>query len=316
MSNKINQCIICNGSVRTLSFDSADKIVDHLGKYFNINLPDGLGIGDYDIMRCNCCSLEFSSPMLPGTDNFYNWITSQGGYYPKARWEWDYVANLINSSAHRNIKILEVGCGSGKFLKKLAENPNNRCVGLDPSVNSFKDSHQKNLMLCRTTLTGFEAEYPHELGTFDYVVAFHTLEHLSNPLYFMKELSKYIKVDGRILISTPLSPMTFEHCWHDPLNYPPHHLTRWNLRAYKALGKALCMPPKFVFPPITSLLRVIQNIYIIKLFGLGSRPGKFVFVLRAILRLDLLIKSIFSIVCRRFSAGNFLDDSILVVFKK
>lgn len=316
MINESIQCIVCASSARNCTTLSADQIVLSMRKYFRNDIPDGLGLIDYDIYRCDSCGLEFSYPMVSGSENFYNWITAQDKYYPEVRWEWEFVSKLINTPPENDIKVLEVGCGSGKFLESVAKNSNIRCVGLDPSVNSIEASILPNLKIYRTTLAGFESEYPYELGSFDYVVAFHTLEHLSDPLLFMKELRRFTKPEGKILISTPLSPMTFEYNWHDPLNYPPHHLTRWNLSSYDMLANKIDMKASFIFPRGTKFFRVIQNIFIIELFGVGSQPSKWCFVKRSIFRIDLLIKSICNILRRGFASGKLLDDSVLVIFKK
>jgi len=67
-------------------------MAESLQKYFYQNLSN-IDFGDYSMHRCSNCTLEFASPLVPGSDSFYNWLAMQTGYYPASRWEWDPLMN-------------------------------------------------------------------------------------------------------------------------------------------------------------------------------------------------------------------------------
>ena len=76
-------------------------------------------------------------------------------------------------------------------------------------------------------------------GEFPVVTSFHCLEHVSQPVEFVRELLRATARGGSLFLSTPYSPMSFETEWFDVMNHPPHHMTRWNLAAYRKLAEIL-----------------------------------------------------------------------------
>ncbi len=53
---------------------------------------------------------------------------------------------------------------------------------------------------------------------FDYILCFETLEHVDKPDVFLKELSRVLKKDGEIIITTPNTLWDFVHWTADKLN--------------------------------------------------------------------------------------------------
>jgi SAM-dependent methyltransferase len=117
---------------------------------------------------------------------------------------------------------------------------------------------------------------------FDVAAAFHCLEHVSDPKEFVASMVRVLKPGGKIYLSTPYSPMSFEGIWLDPLNNPPHHLTRWNFRAYKELARQLNLQINFFMPRASGILH--RTLYALNLawygpFALASRKKMFLSVL-------------------------------------
>ena len=146
-------------------------------------------------------------------------------------------------------RLLEIGCGDGRFLELVKSLPRITSVGLDPTPSSAEMCRSKGLCVYAETLSEYVQRRPSELKGFDLVTAFHCLEHVSNPIGLMEEMRGMLAPGGRIYISTPYSPMSFEGAWFDPLNHPPHHMTRWNRRAYEHLAARLGLVPRFIMPP-------------------------------------------------------------------
>ena len=93
-------------------------------------------------------------------------------------------------------KILDVGCGTGWFVKFLKENyPETEIVGIDVvDGRKFKDFE---FFLANIENLPFEAEI------FDGIFCKDVLEHLQNPLHGLIELNRILKKDGKIFISVP-----------------------------------------------------------------------------------------------------------------
>jgi hypothetical protein len=67
--------------------------------------------------------------------------------------------------------------------------------------------------------------------------------------------------------------MSFEADWFDVLNHPPHHLTRWNVEAYRRLADLLGLRVRFFFPP-SSIARRALNVFQLLKYGPHHRIAK------------------------------------------
>jgi SAM-dependent methyltransferase len=81
-------------------------------------------------------------------------------------------------------KILDIGCGNNKIKGAL---------GLDIDTSSQAD------IVCDLN----KYPYPIVSGEFDKVYAKHIIEHVDDPINFMKELYRIIKPGGSLFIETP-----------------------------------------------------------------------------------------------------------------
>ena len=108
---------------------------------------------------------------------------------------------------------------------------------------------------------------------FPAVTSFHCLEHVPQPVAFVRALLKTMAPGGRVFVSTPYSPMSFESDWFDIMNHPPHHMTRWNLNAYQRLADLLGAKMRY-FVPLSLPARKALNIFRVKQYGPNRRPGR------------------------------------------
>ncbi len=189
---------------------------------------------DYELYRCPDSGLEYAWPLIPARQEFYNWCVRSGPYYPSHRWEWDKVIELAAGAS-----ILDVGCGDGNFLAMARDAGLAGAVGLDFCSESVERCRAQGLKAYTDTVDGAVAAGRFPPNSFDFVVSFHCLEHIPDPLAFMVELKHAVKPGGAILVSTPYSPMSFEADYFDVMNHPPHHMGRWNEQAYQYLAEKI-----------------------------------------------------------------------------
>lgn len=249
----MSNCPVCGSAAEIVREMPAAFIREQLGLFYHDHIPD-LDIVDYKLCRCTNCTLEYCDPMLPGSANFYEWIIHQPNYYPPFRWEWGVCLDLFISTSTKKPSIFEVGCGNGDFLRFLKRN-NMPAVGVDTSESAIRVAKVRELDAHAVTIDEYILQHPQQNAGFDYVVSFHCLEHVDDPLGFVRSMQSMIHDKGRLLISTPFSPMCYESVWFDPLNHPPHHMTRWNFKAYEELAKKLGMSIRFHFPAAQSLFQ-------------------------------------------------------------
>ncbi|MBD2551057.1 class I SAM-dependent methyltransferase [Microcystis elabens FACHB-917] len=253
-------CPVC-GSQSDQLVDLAEPFLrQSLGQYFGETVSAAVEVGSYRLLRCRQCTLEFASPMQAGGSSFYHWITAKPSYYPNDRWEWGEVRNWLSKQS-RPLRLLEVGCGSGAFLCSLKPIEHVNGVGLDTTAASVVACHAKGLEVYDTPLEQITIPSEQIPSAFDVIVAFHCLEHVPDPKGFIASMVKLLKPGGRIFLSTPYSPMSFEHIWFDPLNHPPHHLSRWNKASFEELAKQLDLSFSCLLAPASSFIdRVLESL--------------------------------------------------------
>jgi len=92
---------------------------------------------------------------------------------------------LVRTYDLRGKHIAEIGCGQGRFLALLARLGGNRAVGYDPSYDPGRSSDDvRSLVSIRNDyFTAEQVDHP-----LDFICCRHVLEHLSDPLSFLREV--------------------------------------------------------------------------------------------------------------------------------
>ena len=102
---------------------------------------------------------------------------------------------LINSFKTSSKTILDVGAGTGDFLKVCKNNSWN-VFGSEPDLGARNIAQKKGIELVEN-LTSLENK------KFDVITLWHVLEHVENLQDYIIELHKLLKNDGRIIIAVP-----------------------------------------------------------------------------------------------------------------
>ncbi len=177
------------------------------------------------------CGLAFFDPMLEGDEAFYLDLYRRGDFHralsvPRiARPEFRRIADLLRPRD----KVLDVGCGEGALARHL---PHATYVGLDPHCYA----KAAELDVRNETIATHAASHPEE---YDAVCAFHSIEHVADPLDFTRDLVKCVRVGGRLCIVVPSRTSPLTEIPNFVLNAPPHHLTWWDEGALRAVADRL-----------------------------------------------------------------------------
>ncbi len=254
-----------------------DLLLRELAQYYGAQPPPGAVECDYSLWRCPETGFEFAVPPRPGNAVFYEWISSFPTYYPAFRWEYGKVGDLLvelAGSKSNLVRLLDVGCGSGDFLESLADKPNLAGFGVDMNVSAVESCAKRGVKaFCGTIEEALKAGAL-QPGQYDCVTSFHCLEHVPDPIGFLREMLPLLKSDGRVLVSTPYSPMSFETDWFDVMNHPPHHLGRWNLSSYQSVAASLGLDLRFYMPEASSILSRTVQVFRLVHLGAHRRIGK------------------------------------------
>jgi SAM-dependent methyltransferase len=179
-----NPCLACRSNFNERLADWSDMPLSVLG------LPktqvEALGMTGFvlDVRQCSSCGhvfhAEFDYKQVPYRDSsnlVYNEGASWKAYQDELAAEW------ISTFGLRGKRVVEIGCGEGLFLERLAR-ADNHCIGFEPGSDA-----------ARARARGIEcyAEYfkgtrLHDLDV-DAVVCRHVIEHLAAPIDFLEEIS-------------------------------------------------------------------------------------------------------------------------------
>jgi ubiquinone/menaquinone biosynthesis C-methylase UbiE len=240
---------------------SDTEIKTHLRRYFQSDYPGELSVSEYEMLKCSQSGVVFAHPMIGGDETFYSWIGSFSEYFPGHRWEYFQVIEALKTRQEQQaapIKILDIGCGDGKFLKKIAnEVPECELYGLEISQESLSKVKDDRIRL----IHGDTSKIEKMDIVFDVITAFHIIEHISDPVGFLNSIKRAMGPETVVYVSNPLSPMHFESHFFDILNHPPHHLTRWNPESMIAVTARLGFEPEIVLPKAAPLSERIKTTF-------------------------------------------------------
>lgn len=321
MNKDTKSCILCGQPttlVKSLDQETIKKNIIRHGILNNINMK----IEDYDLIRCLSCGLEFSDPMVEPSSEFYKEITQLNNkYYADFRWEWGKTLSQLNTSQNLNnkkINLIDVGCGSGFFLKYLRDNSNNiEAIGIDSTPSSIKTCKDKGLNALCCTLDEFKLYSSKQI---DIITFWHLLEHVADPMHLVQTAQKLVKLNGSIYFSVPLSPTYYETIELHPLNLPPHHLTRWSIPSLLKLAEVSNSSIELYFPKNESFIfRTLRSMVVLTKneFSEKSKMQKLVNIVKLVLKSPFIpFKAMYLQLIRPKYQQEVLPDVILVKLKK
>jgi len=107
--------------------------------------------------------------------------------------------NLIKGYLDKKSKLLEIGCSAGMFLFHVRDYVA-EVFGIDYDLKSAEFASK--ICECKVFTDNIEKTDLNE-GTFDVICLFQILEHIKNPIEFIKKIKKYLKPNGVLYIEVP-----------------------------------------------------------------------------------------------------------------
>lgn len=179
-----------------------------------------------DKKRCSSCHLEYFDPSFYGDADFYARISKHPWYYEQNKWEYDIAAEIVSQLEPED--LLEIGCGNGHFLEKIAS------MGLDvEGVDINRDA----VAACKTKGLKVDAINVFEIAkSYEMVVLFQVLEHMENAKELFEFLTtKLVRSGGHLIIAVPNPDGYLKEVGINLLDMPPHHNSSWGFQTFEHL---------------------------------------------------------------------------------
>lgn len=126
----------------------------------------------------------------------------------------DFVLYFDEFLDRNNYRMLEVGCATGNFL---ANDPKN-VVGVDMNRNSLKIAKSRSFEVLQSDV---ENGLCFKDNSFNAIYASAVIEHLSNPISFLKECFRILKSDGLLVAITEDFSKAYKVFYDDPTHKSP-----------------------------------------------------------------------------------------------
>ena len=201
------------------------------------------------IVKCKKCGLIYTNPRLSTSDILK--LYSEGSYAEKSisglycldecvnRNRFKNCLSFLGQEKNRGGKLLDVGCGAGLFLGVVAKTKKWDIYGIETSAYAYKEAQAK---LGKTIINNTLGEANFGDGFFDVITFWNVLEHVSNPLFLLREARRTLRDDGFVILTVPnvnfylikyfLIKLLFQKkiSW-----YPNEHLYHFSVKSFKKL---------------------------------------------------------------------------------
>ncbi|MCA9405721.1 MAG: glycosyltransferase, partial [Candidatus Omnitrophica bacterium] len=113
----------------------------------------------------------------------------------KAHFLTDTAAGLLTDAPKGS--VLDLGCGRGLLSKKIHD------MGFAVTAADMKRDRFKHLDVIQFQNVNLDQPLPFDDDSFDYIFFLEVVEHLKNPYQVVKEISRILKPEGILILSTP-----------------------------------------------------------------------------------------------------------------
>lgn len=191
---EIDRCPVCSGNTFLPFGKAKDYTVSH---------------ETFDLVKCSKCEFLITSPRPHDVDlgKYYqsaDYIshtakatTTFDKLYERSRelalnWKLTLVKKFISSD---HPILLDYGCGTGFFLKKMQQNGFN-IAGVEPSMIARTNAE-------KITTTHIQTRIEEVDQAFDVITLWHVLEHVSNLNELITQLKARLNPNGTLIIAVP-----------------------------------------------------------------------------------------------------------------
>lgn len=234
-TDQSNCCPLCERTqgkvIDEISYHSIwSALADEWGAAFDDEVKRKHTPGDKaSLLECANCGLHFFSPAMAGDSAFYSQLTSTApNYYSDDKWDFEAALETMGAGD----LLLDVACGAGAWLRR-ADAKGVNAYGIDTNPAAIAQAKNMGLQAECCTVERFSTE---NTGRFDVVTSFQVIEHIPAVLPFVKAAADCLKPGGKLILTVPNRLRSFRRPL-EPLDCPPHHVSRWSEDQFTVLAQ-------------------------------------------------------------------------------
>jgi SAM-dependent methyltransferase len=221
-------------------------------------------------------------------NKFYAALGRVFGFFPIVRSWATYGADerIPRYKAGQEGLIVDVGCGSGNYLK-MVQGLGWKVQGVEPSSDAVAIARNRGIPVFHGTLEN--AKFAP--ASAEYIILSHVIEHVLDPAAVINECFRVLKQGGKLIIHTP-NAVSFGHKVFGKNYYhldPPRHLFLFSPRSLSML----CKKSRFEKFYLKTFPKGCRNIYdnsmviartgATKMGGVGPQKGHTLFAVQELL---------------------------------
>lgn len=304
-------CALC-GSTRS------KKLLTSYDKYLRVDRTK------FTLVRCTECGLVYLNPQ-PTMEELAKYYPSHyPSYSPQYdvlehNWLYDFIKKIKRLlrrgsdiketlpkrkevDTETRLKVLDFGCGSGRFLLSLKEvHPLWNLYGFDIGANKEVRNIDSNITIIIDVPDSLFVHFEKE--SFDHIYLNNVLEHVNDPVSVLRNLATLLKPSGEMTIEVPnIDSIKFKIFRSNFFSLEiPRHLYHFSPKTLGALC-AKCDLTVESIEKIGSAKGTVRSIY----YTLGIHKDK----------LDPLVLFVVDKLTKSFGEKRINDDSIIAHVKK
>lgn len=191
--------------------------------------------GQYSLWQCAACGVQHWNPLVHPEASYYE-TEAMGLYAEKHRgesgFENRFALFLDEFGDVRGKRVLDVGCSDGWLLSRLAVQGNEVC-GIDIDARALQVARERGVSnLHRASVEEFVVTATREDLRFDLITMFDVLEHTTDPVRVVRDLSMLLAPGGRLIGTVPHRRRLFANLVVS--DFPPHHFFRFDAPSLRA----------------------------------------------------------------------------------
>lgn len=202
MTASEHNCPLCQS---TETFDFLQRLEVPVHQNYLIatqSEAEALQMGDLEMRACQQCDFVYNQAFDPSRiaygESYENNQTLSGSF---SQYVDALITKIVGDGRVENSSIIELGCGNGEFLRRLIEKGmGNKGLGFDPAYRGA-------LTELNGQITYYQEYYGEDSVDIpaDIILCRHVIEHVQNPLNFLKSIRKGLAKSprARLFFETP-----------------------------------------------------------------------------------------------------------------